>query len=368
MEFVESSQQPSLDNHKLVYAQENTNIRSLDEFEVTNLIGKGSISNVYLVIHKPYNKPYAMKVIQKSLIVGEDLFTNTKLEKDLLTTANHPFFVNMLCCFQNPSEVIFIMGFARGGDLFQHLSLLGTFDEEVVKFIAAQLAMAIGYLHTQHIVYRDLKLENILLNDDGYISLVDFGISKQLSQEDPSRMSQQMPQNIRGQRTFSVRGTPEYMAPEMLLQDGHSFPVDWWALGTLTYEMLVGQPPYFEEDQGTMFTRIKKDTEIDFPEDLPLSEECKSFIRGLLQKDPEARLGSRGFIDLMNHPFFESIDFEKLQNKALPAPYKPQVSPDDILDVSNFDESLTQITQRDDPRISMAIGGAGIRESLFRAL
>lgn len=158
------------------------------------------------------------------------------------------------------------MNFVRGGDFFAHLSQVGSFRENEVKFIVAQLAMALGYLHTHHIVYRDLKLENILLNDDGYISLVDFGISKQLSSDDPTRMSQPLTQ--RGQRTFSVRGTPEYMAPEMLKMEGHSFPVDWWALGTLTYELLVGEPPFYEEDQAAMFSRIKKDKELTFPEDV----------------------------------------------------------------------------------------------------
>jgi serine/threonine protein kinase len=190
------------------------------------------------------------------------------------------------------------------------------------------------------------------LNDDGYISLVDFGISKQLG---PSTSMSQ-----RGQRTFSVRGTPEYMAPEMLsTEEGHSFPVDWWALGTLSYEMLVGQPPFFEEDQSAMFKRIKKDTLLDFP--VPLSEACRHFIAGLLCKNPEERLGSKnGFIELMNHPFLEEIDFEMLEKKAIPAPYRPQLSPGNPFDVSFFDEALTQITKMEDPRISGAI-----RQSLF---
>jgi serine/threonine protein kinase len=148
----------------------------------------------------------------------------------------------MLCSFQSPTEVIFIMNFVRGGDLFIHLSSAGVFSEEVTKFLIAQIALAIGYLHSNHIVYRDLKLENILLNEDGYISLVDFGISKQLNNDDdlPMRMSQPINARARDKRTYSVRGTPEYMAPEMLQKEGHSYPVDWWALGTLTYEMLMG--------------------------------------------------------------------------------------------------------------------------------
>ena len=142
--------------------------------------------------------------------------------------------------FMSGKEVVYIMNFVRGGDLFNLLQNIGTLTEEAVKFIAAQLTMALGYLHMHHIVYRDLKLENILLNEDGYICLVDFGISKQLSDGEKSRMSQPLTKTARGARTYSVRGTPEYMAPEILSKEGHSYPVDWWALGTLVYEMLVG--------------------------------------------------------------------------------------------------------------------------------
>lgn len=241
--------------------------------------------------------------------------------------------------------------------MFQHLSQIGFFPEEVVKFIIAQLAMALGYLHSNQVVYRDLKLENVLLNEDGYISLVDFGISKKLETNDEnffqkSRISQML-SKPREMRTFSVRGTPEYMAPEMLGKDGHSYPVDWWALGTVTYELLVGQPPFFEEDQAAMFERIKKDKDIQFPSDISISKECQDFIKRLLFKNPDKRLGKNGFVEIMQHPFFKSIDFPLLQNKSLPSPFKPQLS-DDIFDVSNFDEELTQVTQAEDMRVSVA--------------
>jgi serum/glucocorticoid-regulated kinase 2 len=216
------------------------------------------------------------------------------------------------------------MTFVRGGDLFMHLQTLGSFLEDEVKYIMAQLVMAIGYLHSYNIVYRDLKLENILINDNGYISLVDFGISKQLESDS------------RDVRTYSVRGTPEYLAPEILNQGGHSFPVDWWALGTIAFEMLVGVAPFFEEDQSVMFKRILKQ-KLEFPEEVELSDECKDFIDKLLYKDPAKRLGNGGYQEILQHPFFKEIDFNKLLMKELDIPYKPTLS-EDMFDVSNFEK------------------------------
>ena len=124
----------------------------------------------------------------------------------------------------------------RGGDLFLHLQALSYFEEDETRFILAQLALALGYLHQKNVLHRDLKLENILLTEDGYIKLIDFGISKVMEGGKPGKS-----------RTYTVRGTPEYMAPEILGKDGYSFPVDWWAFGTIAYELLCGQPPFFEE-------------------------------------------------------------------------------------------------------------------------
>jgi serine/threonine protein kinase len=192
------------------------------------------------------------------------------------------------------------MNFVRGGDLFMHLSTLGGFLEEEARFIAAQLALALGYLHGINVIYRDLKLENILMNETGYISLVDFGISKQL--DIGSR-----------ERTHSVRGTPEYMAPDIFTgkvsKKGYSHQIDWWALGIITYEMIVGQVPFFDEDENKMYAKIVK-SPLEFPKELQMSKECKDFIEKLLHKDPTKRLGQgpTGYKDVLAHPFLKSID------------------------------------------------------------
>jgi serine/threonine protein kinase len=156
--------------------------------------------------------------------------------------ANNPFLMDMEYVFNTKTKVIYIMKFFRGGDLFLHLQTQGTFTEDVAKFYAAQMTLAVGYLHSQNIIYRDLKLENILLDDNGYLVLIDFGVSKQLADH-------------RG-KAFSVRGTPEYMAPEVIGSKGHGLQVDWWALGTVLFEMLHGEPPFYQENQKRMFNNI----------------------------------------------------------------------------------------------------------------
>ena len=137
---------------------------------------------------------------------------------------------------------------------------------------------------------------------------MDFGISKELASP--------------RERTFSVRGSPEYMAPDILAQGGYSFPVDWWALGTIAFEMLVGTPPFYEDNQSMMFKKIMK-MKLKFPSDVPLSKDCRDFIERLLHKDPAKRLGNNGFAEVMKHPFFSKIDFERLEAKTLDPPYKP---------------------------------------------
>jgi len=171
-----------------------------------------------------------MKSLRKDVIIEYDQVESTKLEKDILLKADHPFLVGMSYVFQTDQKIFFVMRFVRGGELFSHLRQCTRFPEERARFYAIQVAMALGYLHTQHIIYRDLKPENILMDEDGYICLTDFGLAKVLEGNS---------------QAFSFCGTPDYLAPEILVERGHSFPVDWWALGILTYEMIVGFPPFY---------------------------------------------------------------------------------------------------------------------------
>lgn len=191
------------------------------------------------------------------------------------------------------------------------------FPEEHVRFFAAQVALALGHLHENKIIYRDLKPENILVGEDGYLMVADFGLAKFV-------------QN--GEMANSFCGTAEYLAPEMLIGNGHDYTVDWWALGILIYEMIVGIPPFFNRNKHKMYNLIKSGS-INFPDPIKhkifVSEEAKDIIVKLLNKDKHERLGAKdGVKEILAHPFFETIDMPKLTSKQLDPPYKPALQED----------------------------------------
>lgn len=224
------------------------------------------------------------------------------------------------------------MRFVRGGELFMHLRQVTRFPEERARFYAIQVAMALGHMHQKNIIYRDLKPENILMDQDGYVCLTDFGLAKLLDKDD---------------QAFSFCGTPDYLAPEILVEKGHSFPVDWWALGILTYEMIVGFPPFYTgtNNNAKMYELIKKKA-LYFPDpqrhSISMSADCKDFISRLLDKNAATRLGTRGGIDeVLAHPWLDAIDADRILEKTIEAPVKPELSADP-LDVSQFDTAFTK--------------------------
>jgi len=272
-----------------------------------------------------------MKSLRKDVILDYDQVESTKLEKEILMQADHPFLVGMHYVFQTEPKIFFVMRFVRGGELFMHLRNATRFPEERAKFYAVQVALAIGHLHKKHIIYRDLKPENILMDEDGYICLTDFGLAKILTDN---------------AQAFSFCGTPEYLAPEILNEKGHTFPVDWWALGILTYEMIVGFPPFYTGNSNNlkMYELIKKKP-VYFPDParhkIKMSDECKDFITKLLEKDPANRLGTKeGIEEIMRHPFLADLKLDQLLSKSIEPPFKPKLSAD-LFDVSNFDTQFT---------------------------
>jgi serine/threonine protein kinase len=303
----------------------------LKDFTIKSVIGRGSFGKVFLVQKNDDKAVYAMKSLRKDVILDYDQIESTLLERDILLKANHPFMVGMEYVFQTDQRIFFVMKFVRGGELYMHLRKQRQFSEERAKFYAATVALAIGHLHAQHIVYRDLKPENILMGADGYLCVADFGLAKILSKDE---------------KTYSFCGTPEYLAPEVLQERGHSYPVDWWTLGVLTYEMIVGFPPFYtgSPDNKKMFEFILKKP-VYYPDakkhGITMSPESMDFINKCLNKNPDKRLGTAGGVEeIISHPWFDSINFEKLLAKELKPEFKPMLSKD-ILDVSNFDEMFT---------------------------
>lgn len=309
----------------------------LEDFNVKTVIGKGSFGKVFLVEKRSDKQIYAMKSIRKDVLIQNDQIESTKLEKQILMQAKHPFLVSMAYIFQTDQKVYFVMNFIRGGELFTHLNKVRRFPESRAKFYAAQIIHAIGYLHNQNIIYRDIKPENILMGEDGYLFLADFGLAKEMSTTDMAT---------------SFCGTPEYLAPEIVKNVGHNHAVDWWSIGILIYEMIVGFPPFYHKNQNTMYELIEK-FPVRFPDPdkhkIVMSEEAKDLITKLLTKDPKERIGTEGGMDeIIGHDWFKDINFEELLKKEIDAPFLPDLTTE-VTDVSNFDDQFTDL----DPTNSM---------------
>jgi len=298
---------------------------TLDDFDILKVLGRGAFGKVMLVEMKKNKQVYAMKSLHKEEIIDKDQIEHTKTERFVLERSKSPFLVNLVYAFQTPDKIFFVMTFMKGGELFQHLRANKRFDEKRAKFYAAQILLGIEYLHDMGVIYRDLKPENVLMDEEGHVCLTDFGMAKEVKE---------------GELTRSFVGTPEYLAPEVIAGKGHGKPVDWWALGILVFEMLIGMPPFYSRDQNhqQMFITITK-KEVDFGTRIKISPEAKSLILNLLKKNPNERLGTKGVQEIKDHPWFDDIDWNKMSEKKLPPPFKPKVKND--RDVNNFDDEFT---------------------------
>ncbi|KAI8342387.1 kinase-like domain-containing protein [Chlamydoabsidia padenii] len=296
---------------------------AFDSFDLLRVIGRGSFGKVYVVRKKDTNRIYAMKVLRKSRIISRSEVTHTMAEKTVLAKIRNPFIVPLKFAFQSPDKLYLVLAFINGGELFHHLQVEGRFDEVRSRFYTAELLSALECLHDVDVVYRDLKPENILIDYNGHIALCDFGLCKLNMKEN--------------ERTNTFCGTPEYLAPELLLGQGYSKVVDWWTLGVLLYEMMTGLPPFYDENTNEMYRKILQD-KLRFPDDI--SDDAQSLLRGLLTRDPEERLGNNGSADIKSHPFFaKHIDWDLLLQKKVQPPFKPSV--ENAYDTTNFDEEFT---------------------------
>lgn len=250
---------------------------------------------------------FAMKILRKTHLVRRRQIERTRTERKVLSVVNHPFIMKLHYAFQSPDKLYLVLDYCPGGELFFHLSRFRRFPERVARFYAAELLLALGHLHKRGIIYRDLKPENVLLDAEGHVKLGDFGLAKAGIQH-------------ACEGATSMCGTPEYMAPEVLAQQGHGFCVDYWGLGMLVYEMMTGLPPWYTTDRTRLFRRLRS-APLDIPSYFsPSSANC---VTVLLERNPRRRLGVTGIRAAMEHEFFRSISWRALYGRRVEAPIRP---------------------------------------------
>ncbi|KAL2082289.1 hypothetical protein ACEWY4_022107 [Coilia grayii] len=301
---------------------------ALKDFTFLQVLGKGSFGKVMLACMTRTGRVYAVKMLKKDVILQDDDVEATMIEKRVLALAHqHPYLTQLYYCFQTPDRLFFVMEFVNGGDLMFHIQRSRRFDEGRARFYAAEVTCALIYLHSKGIIYRDLKLDNVLLDKDGHCKLADFGMCKE---------------NVfRGDTTSTFCGTPDYIAPEIIEEKPYGHSVDWWALGVLLYEMLSGHAPFEAETEDELFECISREKVV---YSSWLSSEAEDILKGLLTKDPECRLGcverEGGEEAITSHPFFAGLDWNSLKKRELEPPFKPKIK--SLEDVSNFDPDFTQ--------------------------
>uniref|UniRef100_A0A3B4ZJR3 protein kinase C n=1 Tax=Stegastes partitus TaxID=144197 RepID=A0A3B4ZJR3_9TELE len=299
---------------------------SLQDFKCVAVLGRGHFGKVLLAEYKSTGEMFAIKALKKGDIVARDEVDSLMCEKRIFETVNsvrHPFLVNLFACFQTQEHVCFVMEYAAGGDLMMHIHA-DVFSEPRAVFYAACVVLGLQFLHDHKIVYRDLKLDNLLLDTEGYVKIADFGLCKEgMGFRD---------------RTSTFCGTPEFLAPEVLTETSYTRAVDWWGLGVLIFEMLVGESPFPGDDEEEVFDSIVND-EVRYPRFL--STEAISIMRRLLRRSPERRLGAgeRDAEEVKKHLFFRNMDWNGLLAKKVKPPFVPTIQ--GANDVSNFDDEFT---------------------------
>uniref|UniRef100_A0A8C9EWF7 Serine/threonine-protein kinase N3 n=1 Tax=Pavo cristatus TaxID=9049 RepID=A0A8C9EWF7_PAVCR len=298
----------------------------LEDFHCIAMLGRGHFGKVLLAQYKATGKLYAIKALKKKDIIRRDEIDSLNCEKrifEVVNSSDHPFLVNMFACFQTPHHACFVMEYTPGGDLMMRIHE-DVFPERTAQFYTACVVLGLQFLHEKKIVYRDLKLDNLLLDAEGFVKIADFGLCKE---------------GIGfGDRTNTFCGTPEFLAPEVLTDISYTRAVDWWGLGVLIYEMLVGESPFPGDDEEEVFDSIVND-EVQYPRFL--SSEALSIIRKLLRKCPERRLGAgeKDAEEIKIQPFFKGMDWDALYARTLKPPFVPTLK--DPTDISNFDEEFT---------------------------
>ena len=291
----------------------------LEDFVFCKTVGTGTFGRVRLVKLRDHDKYFAMKIMRKSDIVRLHQVDHIFSEKFLLSRLSCPFIIRLYGTFQDQQNLFMLLEYAIGGELFTYLRRAGRFTLGTTKFYAAEIVCALEYMHNLNIVYRDLKPENLLLDARGHIKIADFGFAKVI------------PDN----KTWTLCGTPEYLAPEIILGRGHGRSVDWWALGILIYEMMAGFPPFYDETPYLIYEKILGG-KLEFPPHFDRA--LCDLLTGLLEADPQRRLGcgAAGAEDVKTHPWFSAVNWPALLQRKVQSPFTPPVRY--AGDTANFEE------------------------------
>ncbi|EAL41443.3 AGAP011030-PA [Anopheles gambiae str. PEST] len=316
-------------------ARSNSAVPNEKDFDILKLISNGAYGAVYLVKHKQTRQRFAMKKINKNSLMLRNQVEQVFAERDILSFADNPFVVSMYCSFETKKHLCLVMEYVEGGDCATLLKNLGPLPSDMARFYFAETVLAVEYLHSYGIVHRDLKPDNLLITALGHIKLTDFGLSKMgLMSLATNLYEGYLDSETRQFSDKQVFGTPEYIAPEVILRQGYGKPVDWWSMGIILYEFLIGCVPFFGETPEELFAHTVND-DIEWPDgdDWPLQEEAKDLITALLQQNPRDRLGTGGAHEVKEHCYFYGLDWNNLLRQK--AEFVPQL--DNEEDTSYFD-------------------------------
>ncbi|XP_055681395.1 putative protein kinase C delta type homolog isoform X5 [Lutzomyia longipalpis] len=299
---------------------------AVEDFHFLAVLGKGSFGKVLLAELRNTEFYYAIKCLKKDVVLEDDDVECTLIERKVLALGTkHPYLCHLFCTFQTESHLFFVMEYLNGGDLMFHIQQSGRFPEVRARFYAAEIISGLKFLHKKGIIYRDLKLDNVLLDFDGHVRIADFGMCKL--------------QIYLDRTADSFCGTPDYMAPEIIKGQKYNQAVDWWSFGVLMYEMLIGQSPFSGCDEDELFWSICNEVPW-----IPgyISKEGHNILKALLEKDASIRLGSNfcPLGEIVDHPFFAYINWDKLEKRELEPPFKPHVR--HPLDTQYFDKTFTK--------------------------
>jgi len=303
----------------------------VDDLQLETVVGEGMFSRVRIAKIKdpPDQMPMALKILKKKDIVKMQQVEHVRQEKDILLQITHPFVVQLLGTFQDEACLYMMMEFVNGGELHEYIQLqAGSTGQQECRFFSGEIFLALAYLHASHIVHRDLKPQNVLLDATGHVKLTDFGFAKSLRKED---------------RSYTLVGTPEYVAPEIIKKDGHAHPVDWWAYGILIFEILMGFTPFCGENMDAIFENVLQG-DVNCPKHM--DSQARDLIMKLLAQDPAKRLGSlkSGRRGIQRHPYFKSCDWTALRSRKAKSPHVPTVSgPDDTSMFVKYDNNRVSV-------------------------